>query len=200
MENVARSRAASPSPFRRRGGRGVRFHCACISPRLITNSRRTRSQNPPVPQPLSAFLRLAGQQLPQDAAIGLSRIPEGPFRAELVAVGSLEFLQPLRRPSAQIRFPRLGTAAWSHYGLRMSWGRSSAGRARRSQCRGREFDPPRLHSDFNGLNQDRLTPGDSPLRGERRLPSTINAHPSVKQRVPFRAAPPLHEMEKGAGG
>lgn len=25
------------------------------------------------------------------------------------------------------------------------WGRSSAGRARRSQCRGREFDPPRLH-------------------------------------------------------
>ena len=26
-----------------------------------------------------------------------------------------------------------------------SWGRSSAGRARRSQCRGREFDPPRLH-------------------------------------------------------
>ena len=25
------------------------------------------------------------------------------------------------------------------------WGRSSAGRALRSQCRGREFDPPRLH-------------------------------------------------------
>ena len=27
----------------------------------------------------------------------------------------------------------------------LPWGRSSAGRARRSQCRGREFDPPRLH-------------------------------------------------------
>src|SRR3982751_763386 len=25
------------------------------------------------------------------------------------------------------------------------WGRSSAGRASRSQCEGREFDPPRLH-------------------------------------------------------
>ena len=27
----------------------------------------------------------------------------------------------------------------------MLWGRSSAGRASRSQCEGREFDPPRLH-------------------------------------------------------
>src|SRR5688572_14547280 len=27
------------------------------------------------------------------------------------------------------------------------WGRSSAGRASRSQCEGREFDPPRLHQD-----------------------------------------------------
>ena len=25
------------------------------------------------------------------------------------------------------------------------WGRSSAGRASRSQCEGQEFDPPRLH-------------------------------------------------------
>ena len=25
------------------------------------------------------------------------------------------------------------------------WGRSSVGRASRSQCEGREFDPPRLH-------------------------------------------------------
>ena len=27
----------------------------------------------------------------------------------------------------------------------LKWGRSSAGRASRSQCEGREFDPPRLH-------------------------------------------------------
>src|SRR5258706_10708166 len=30
----------------------------------------------------------------------------------------------------------------------ISWGRSSAGRAPRSQCGGREFDPPRLHHQF----------------------------------------------------
>ena len=29
-------------------------------------------------------------------------------------------------------------------------GRSSAGRASRSQCEGREFDPPRLHQKFEG--------------------------------------------------
>jgi hypothetical protein len=29
--------------------------------------------------------------------------------------------------------------------MRSFWGRSSAGRASRSQCEGREFDPPRLH-------------------------------------------------------
>ena len=28
------------------------------------------------------------------------------------------------------------------------WGRSSAGRASRSQCEGREFDPPRFHQDL----------------------------------------------------
>ena len=28
------------------------------------------------------------------------------------------------------------------------WGRSSAGRASRSQCEGQEFDPPRLHQSF----------------------------------------------------
>ena len=27
----------------------------------------------------------------------------------------------------------------------LEWGRSSDGRASRSQCEGREFDPPRLH-------------------------------------------------------
>ena len=34
---------------------------------------------------------------------------------------------------------------WQHV-----WGRSSAGRAPRSQCGGREFDPPRLHQSSNG--------------------------------------------------
>lgn len=29
--------------------------------------------------------------------------------------------------------------------MNQSWGGSSAGRALRSQCRGREFDPPPLH-------------------------------------------------------
>ena len=29
------------------------------------------------------------------------------------------------------------------------WGGSSAGRASRSQCEGREFDPPPLHQEFN---------------------------------------------------
>ncbi len=29
--------------------------------------------------------------------------------------------------------------------IHSAWGRSSAGRASRSQCEGREFDPPRLH-------------------------------------------------------
>jgi hypothetical protein len=28
------------------------------------------------------------------------------------------------------------------------WGGSSAGRASRSQCEGREFDPPPLHQEF----------------------------------------------------
>ena len=32
-----------------------------------------------------------------------------------------------------------------------SWGRSSAGRASRSQCEGREFDPPRLHQHPNKI-------------------------------------------------
>src|SRR5579862_2231537 len=33
---------------------------------------------------------------------------------------------------------------------RFPWGRSSAGRASRSQCEGREFDPPRLHHEIEG--------------------------------------------------
>ena len=32
------------------------------------------------------------------------------------------------------------------------WGRSSAGRASRSQCEGREFDPPRLHQNEGNSN------------------------------------------------
>ena len=35
-----------------------------------------------------------------------------------------------------------GTAC---YTSRLGWGCSSAGRARRSQCRGQGFDPPHLH-------------------------------------------------------
>src|SRR5579859_7027449 len=31
------------------------------------------------------------------------------------------------------------------YHLQLAWGGSSAGRASRSQCEGREFDPPPLH-------------------------------------------------------
>ena len=38
------------------------------------------------------------------------------------------------------------------------WGRSSAGRATRSQCVGREFDPLRLHQLFQGLGWRRLGP------------------------------------------
>src|SRR3990170_5826026 len=34
------------------------------------------------------------------------------------------------------------------YNICISGGRSSAGRASRSQCEGREFDPPRLHHYF----------------------------------------------------
>ena len=44
------------------------------------------------------------------------------------------------------------------------WGRSSAGRARRSQCRGREFDPPRLH---HPIPKGRLHAGPFSFRGWR---------------------------------
>ena len=37
--------------------------------------------------------------------------------------------------------------------LRRFWGRSSAGRASRSQCEGQEFDPPRLHQVFTYENR-----------------------------------------------
>ena len=33
------------------------------------------------------------------------------------------------------------------------WGRSSAGRASRSQCEGQEFDPPRLHQIFQWVSR-----------------------------------------------
>ena len=36
-----------------------------------------------------------------------------------------------------------------------SWGGSSAGRASRSQCEGREFDPHPLHQNYQGLASDR---------------------------------------------
>ncbi len=42
-----------------------------------------------------------------------------------------------------------------------------------------------------------LTPGPSPLSGEGCLQSTINAPPVS---IRFRAAPPLHKMERGLGG
>ncbi len=45
-----------------------------------------------------------------------------------------------------------------------------------------------------------LTPGPSPLRGEGCFQSTINATPLVMPRIRFRAAPPLHKMERGLGG
>ena len=45
------------------------------------------------------------------------------------------------RPGSLPRYPP--QAGWAI--MRGSWGRSSAGRASRSQCEGREFDPPRLH-------------------------------------------------------
>ncbi len=42
-----------------------------------------------------------------------------------------------------------------------------------------------------------LTPDPSPLRGEGCLQSTINGTPLVMPRIRFRAAPPVHEMERG---
>ena len=41
-----------------------------------------------------------------------------------------------------------GTVVVFQGGFGPPWGRSSAGRASRSQCEGREFDPPRLHQFF----------------------------------------------------
>jgi hypothetical protein len=38
------------------------------------------------------------------------------------------------------------------------WGRSSAGRARRSQCRGQGFDPPRLHQPSLATREKAATP------------------------------------------
>src|SRR5262249_45810213 len=42
-----------------------------------------------------------------------------------------------------------GGCRWRGYNAGLPWGRSSAGRASRSQCEGREFDPPRLHHENN---------------------------------------------------
>src|SRR5690606_23832566 len=45
----------------------------------------------------------------------------------------------------------------------LAWGRSSAGRAPRSQCGGREFDPPRLHHSSPTITAPCVvsgTPGD----------------------------------------
>ena len=50
-----------------------------------------------------------------------------------------------------VRLPRSGP-----------WGRSSAGRASRSQCEGREFDPPRLHHCSKGRTRSGFFMGTGP--------------------------------------
>ncbi len=57
---------------------------------------------------------------------------------------------------------------------RLKWGGSSAGRASRSQCEGREFDPPPLHhldsSKVGGLQRGVDSPmGESRIGGQSRL-------------------------------
>src|ERR1700756_3010519 len=71
------------------------------------------------------------------------------------------------------------------------WGRSSAGRASRSQCEGREFDPPRLHQPamlaasvdyclvawyLPGYNGNLA--GGMRMTGERELPDSMPAETS----------------------
>src|SRR5437762_11777620 len=54
------------------------------------------------------------------------------------------------------------------------WGRSSAGRASRSQCEGREFDPPRLHQTIRvgsvpALSMSRAAHASEARSEERRV-------------------------------
>ena len=57
---------------------------------------------------------------------------------------------PIIRPD-----PSYSNWAKGHWHISSLWGRSSAGRASRSQCEGREFDPPRLHQISKTLGSPR---------------------------------------------
>ena len=65
------------------------------------------------------------------------------------------------------------------------WGRSSAGRASRSQCEGREFDPPRLHHILTPIVLSGLL--EAPIR----LPKTHtwNFIPASRQHLIAHAPP-----------
>ncbi|KDD98366.1 hypothetical protein L535_2481 [Bordetella bronchiseptica SBL-F6116] len=76
------------------------------------------------------------------------------------------------------------------YSCGLHWGGSSAGRASRSQCEGREFDPPPLHQTPDGKALDtprgpglfcfrRACPG-----GDRRAHPTPQQAPWVCLRTP----------------
>jgi hypothetical protein len=62
-----------------------------------------------------------------------------------------------RRGAFQVRFCwawRLGKAEKPCARIMCRWGGSSAGRASRSQCEGREFDPPLLHQQNQRVTAD----------------------------------------------
>src|SRR5450432_2369162 len=82
-----------------------------------------------------------------------------------------------RSKSANLRSPKSETESM----LRAAWGRSSAGRASRSQCEGREFDPPRLHR----------APLWGACKGGGRPPTRIL---SCKCRVDGRRVSPNHQV------
>ena len=59
---------------------------------------------------------------------------------EFLDLGGGSLARPCRPSALSVR----GFAAK----IKETWGCSSAGRASRSQCEGREFDPPQLHHEF----------------------------------------------------
>ena len=106
----------------------------------------------PLRQPARAgFIRLRSD--PGGGAAGYSRMGSdpGPACSRLLGLRALRKRARAVHPRQQSceciaqRSPTALSERWIAAKITATWGCSSAGRASRSQCEGREFDPPQLH-------------------------------------------------------